>query len=122
MGKAQYLLEVKLGASTAASYNKNINRALKSLDGLESTAKHVAAGAAAAFAAVNVSQLAEDALSTYSEFEQAMRNTAAIANATVSEYEMLERAAREAGRSTTKTATESAEALGYMALAGWSAE
>ena len=122
MGKAQYLLEVKLGASTAASYNKNINRALKSLDGLESTARRVAAGAAAAFAAVNISQLAADAFGTYSEFEQAMRNTAAISDATVSEYEMMERAAREAGRSTTKTATESAEALGYMALAGWDAK
>lgn len=122
MGKAQYMLEVKLGASTMASYNKNINRALKSLDGLESTAKHVAAGAAAAFAAVNISKLAEDAFETYSEFEQAMRNTAAISDATVAEYEMMEQAAREAGRSTTKTATESAEALGYMALAGWDAK
>ena len=122
MGKAQYMLEVKLGASTTASYNRNINRALKSLDGLESTAKHVAAGAAAAFAAVNISQLAEDAFGTYSKFEQAMRNTAAISNATTAEYEMMEQAAREAGRGTTKTAAESAEALGYMALAGWDAK
>lgn len=122
MGKAQYMLEVRLGASTTSSYHKNINRALKSLDGLESTAKRVAAGAAAAFAAVNISQLAEDAFETYSEFEQAMRNTAAISDATVSEYEMMEQAARAAGRGTTKTATESAEALGYMALAGWDAK
>lgn len=122
MGKATYLLEVKIGASTNASYQKNINRAANSLDGLETTARRVAAGVATAFAAVNVSQLIEDAVGTYSEFEQAMRNTAAIADASVSEYEMMEQAAREAGRGTTMTATEAAEALGYMALAGWDAK
>ena len=37
-------------------------------------------------------------------------------------YKKLESAAREAGKSTTKTAQESADALSYMALAGWSTE
>lgn len=122
MGRATYALTVKIGAAQDASYRRNLNKAMKNLDSLESTARRVATGVATAFAAVNISRLVEDAVGTYSEFEQAMRNTAAVANATTSEYEMMEEAAREAGRATTKTATESAEAMGYMALAGWTAE
>ncbi|MCD7778587.1 MAG: phage tail tape measure protein [Clostridiales bacterium] len=41
---------------------------------------------------------------------------------TSDEYKKLEEAARNAGKSTTKTAQESADALSYMALAGWSVE
>lgn len=122
MGRALYALTVRIGAAQDSSYRRNLNKAMRNLDSLESTARRVAAGVAAAFAAVNVSRLVEDAVGTYSEFEQAMQNTAAIANATVSDYEMMEAAARAAGRATTKTATESAEAMGYMALAGWDAQ
>lgn len=122
MGRATYALTVKIGASQDASYRRNLNKAMKNLDSLESTARRVATGVATAFAAVNISRLVEDAVGTYSEFEQAMKNTAAIANATVSDYEKMEAAARAAGRATTKTATESAEAMGYMALAGWTAQ
>lgn len=122
MGRATYALTVRIGAAQDSSYRRNLNNAMRNLDGLESTARRVATGVAAAFAAVNVSRLVEDAVGTYSEFEQAMRNTAAIANATVSDYEMMEDAARAAGRATTKTATESAEEMGYMALAGWDAQ
>lgn len=122
MGRATYALTVKIGASQDASYRRNLNKAMKNLDSLESTARRVATGVATAFAAVNISRLVEDAVSTYSEFEQAMQNTAAIANATVSDYEKMEEAARAAGRATTMTATEAAEAMGYMALAGWNAQ
>lgn len=122
MGRATYALTVKIGASQDASYRRTLNKAMKNLDSLETTGRRVATGVATAFAAVNITRLAEDAVSTYSEFEQAMKNTAAIANATVSDYEKMEDAARAAGRATTMTATESAEAMGYMALAGWNAE
>lgn len=61
---------------------------------------------------------------TYKEFQQSMANTGAIAGVakTSAEYRALENAAREAGKATTKTAKESADALGYMALAGWKTE
>ncbi|MBR1623764.1 MAG: phage tail tape measure protein, partial [Pseudobutyrivibrio sp.] len=59
---------------------------------------------------------------TYTSFEQAMADTAAIAGASVSEVERMTTAAREAGRTTTITAEDSAKALGYMALAGWSVD
>lgn len=82
--------------------------------------KVIAAGmTAAATAAVAV---ATSSLSVYEDFQQAMANTGAIAGATGEEYAALEAAAREMGSKTTKTATEAAEALGYMALAGWDAQ
>lgn len=65
--------------------------------------------------------LAKSSLDTFKEFEQTMANTAAIAGKTQGseEYKALEEAARAAGKATSKTAKEAAEALGYMSLAGW---
>ncbi len=54
------------------------------------------------------------------EFEAAMSSWAATADASGDDYERARAAAMEMGRSTSKTATESAQALEYMALAGWS--
>ncbi len=56
------------------------------------------------------------------EFESAMSSWAATADATQEDYEKARAAAMEMGRSTSKTATESAQALEYMALAGWDVE
>lgn len=74
-----------------------------------------AAGAAAAAigaASVGVGQ----------EFETAMDSWSATADATGEEFVKARMAAMEMGRTTSKTATESANALEYMALAGWSVE
>lgn len=56
------------------------------------------------------------------DFEAMMSEVAAVSGASADEMEMLEKAAREAGATTNKSATESAEALKYMGLAGWSVE
>lgn len=75
------------------------------------------AAAGAAMAGIGAASIA-----TGSEFEKAMDSTAATAGATAAEYQMMRDAAMEMGRTTSKTATESANALEYMALAGWSVE
>jgi TP901 family phage tail tape measure protein len=85
-------------------------------------AKTTAKMVTATFAAVQVGQFFDDALKTYETFEQSMANTAAIADATLLQYEQMEASARSMGRATTKTASESADALGYMMSAGWSVE
>lgn len=63
-------------------------------------------------------------INTYKDFEQSMTNTAVIAGVEKGTeiYSKLEKAALDAGKVTSKTAKESAKALGYMSLAGWSAE
>lgn len=64
------------------------------------------------------------AMKTYGEFEQSMANVAGISGITKTDeaYGKLEQAALEAGKKTTKSAKECADALGYMGLAGWNTE
>lgn len=62
------------------------------------------------------------AIKVGSDFESAMSSWAATANASKKDYIAAEKAAMQMGRSTSKTASESANALEYMALAGWSVE
>lgn len=59
------------------------------------------------------------AVKTAMDFESQMSNVKAISGATGDDFAQLSQKAREMGSQTSKTATESAEALGYMALAGW---
>ena len=54
------------------------------------------------------------------EFDKAMSSWKGTAKATEAEFNIAREAAMKYGRETTKTATESANALEYMALAGWS--
>lgn len=56
------------------------------------------------------------------EFEKGMSEVAAVSGATGDELEQLEKAAREAGATTDKSARDAADALQYMALAGWDVE
>ncbi|MGN8647882.1 phage tail tape measure protein [Gracilibacillus sp. HCP3S3_G5_1] len=58
-------------------------------------------------------------LRTGMEFESSMSNVQAISGATGSDLEKLEGRARELGATTSKSSSEAADALGYMALAGW---
>ena len=54
------------------------------------------------------------------EFEASMSKVQAVMSASTTELEALEKAARDAGAKTTKSASEAANALEYMGLAGWS--
>ena len=53
------------------------------------------------------------------DFDKAMSSWKGTAKATEAEFNIAREAAMKYGRETTKTATESANALEYMALAGW---
>lgn len=56
------------------------------------------------------------------DFEQGMAQVGAISGATTEELELLEEKAKEMGATTKFSATESAEAFNYMAMAGWETE
>ena len=56
------------------------------------------------------------------DFDKAMSSWKGTAKASETEFSLAREAALKYGRETTKTATESANALEYMALAGWSVE
>ena len=115
----EYKLAVKIAGSVSSSFNSAMGTAETKMQSLGSIAAKAAAIAAAAWGALKIGQFVGDAVSTYADFDQAMANTAAICGATADDYARLQQAALDMGKATTKTATESAEALGYMSLAGW---
>jgi TP901 family phage tail tape measure protein len=76
-----------------------------------------------------IEEVSTAAIEVGSEFEASMSQVGATMGLTADEikngsdaYEMLEDAAKDAGSSTKYTASESAEALNYLALAGYDAE
>ncbi|ERN52825.1 hypothetical protein A33I_14105 [Alkalihalophilus marmarensis DSM 21297] len=58
-------------------------------------------------------------LKTGMDFEEGMSQVQAVSGATGADLEKLEARARELGGTTSKSATEAAAGLSYMALAGW---
>lgn len=62
------------------------------------------------------------AVKTSADFDSAMSKVQSLSGASGKELERLRDAALEMGETTAFSATEAADALGYMALAGWDAE
>ncbi len=59
---------------------------------------------------------------SFANFEKSMVRAGAVANATEGQLDSMKAAAREMGRTTMFTATQSAEAMAFLAMAGMSAE
>lgn len=62
------------------------------------------------------------AVKTAADFDTAMSKVAAVSGATGSELDALREKAREMGSKTKFSASEAAEAMNYMAMAGWKTE
>lgn len=82
-----------------------------------------AAAGASAFRTVTggITGLAKGIVQSGMEFESTMSTVKAISGATEDEMDRLTNLAKEMGATTKFTATESAEALKYMGMAGWDA-
>lgn len=62
------------------------------------------------------------AVKTAADFDSAMSQVAAVSGATGKDFDDLRSKAREMGSKTKFSATEAAEAMNYMAMAGWKTE
>lgn len=62
------------------------------------------------------------AVKTAADFDSAMSQVAAVSGATGKDFDALRNKAREMGSKTKFSATEAAEAMNYMAMAGWKTE
>lgn len=62
------------------------------------------------------------AVKTAADFDSAMSQVAAVSSATGKDFDDLRNKAREMGSKTKFSATEAAEAMNYMAMAGWKTE
>ncbi len=69
-----------------------------------------------------VTALGTASVKTAADFEAAMSKVAAVSGATGSDLEALSKKAREMGSKTKFSASEAAEAMNYMAMAGWKTE
>lgn len=92
--------------------NQSINRATGSTDGLVSKIRQLAAISSITIAV-------KFSFGTFANFEQEMARVRAISGATAEEYKLLEDSARALGRDTVFSATEAAEGMKYLAMAGW---
>ena len=84
--------------------------------------KKIGKAGAVAMGTISAAALAagKKAVDVGMDFDKAMSSWKGTAKATEAEFNIAREAAMKYGRETTKTATESANALEYMALAGWS--
>lgn len=117
MNNAEVLIKFKGDTSDidkkTKSLKQTLNNTANSLSSAASTlapASGIAAGALAGIAKTSV------------DFEKSMANVQAISGSTTEDMEKLTKKAREMGKATVFSASESADALSYMALAGWKTE
>ena len=96
-----------------------IDKATAPLQGIINLVRNPVLQAGAIF---GVSVSLADTVGTYGAFEESMSNVKAISGATGEEFEKLTAKAKEEGKTTKFTAKDSADAFGYMAMAGWKTE
>ena len=117
-----FLAGLRSAQSEADSATKNI--ATKIGSNLQSAGKSItsAGKTLTTHVTVPIVGLGTAAVKTASDFESAMSKVSAISGATGSDLDALNQKAQEMGAKTKFSATESAEAFTYMAMAGWKTE
>ncbi|MCM1026088.1 MAG: phage tail tape measure protein [Roseburia sp.] len=116
-------LAIKIAGKVEASFTNALGKAGSGIQALTKTITAATAAAAAAVGAIGAA-----AVNVGKEFETAMSQVQATMLLDTSTAEgaadmaTLEEAARECGRTTAFSATEAAEALNYLALAGYNAD
>ena len=80
------------------------------------------AGRAVMPASAAVAGLGVAAVKTSADFDSAMSQVAAVSGATGDDFDALRDKAREMGSKTKFSASEAADAMNYMAMAGWKTE
>ena len=116
--------DFKGAKSDIKSYEDAVSGLNSAISDVSGDLKGIVTAAAGAVAAVGTA--AVGAVSKATEvgagFEKSMSKVQAISGATGEDLAALEQAAKNMGATTSKTASESADALSYMALAGWKTE
>lgn len=117
---------LRFDAKTLNSSIKSTEKAMGDLSDTMSLKWQAAAGivqnvAVKAFDTVasGITNLAKSVVQTGQQFESAMSNVAAISGATGEELNALTSKAQEMGATTVWSASDAADAMSYMAMAGW---
>lgn len=118
MADGRVIIDTELDSKGAINDSKTLGSKLKSSIG---GAAKVATGALVAATGATAA-LATESVKTGATFDKSMAQVAATMGKTVDEIQVLRDFAQEMGRTTAFSATEAADALNYMALAGYDAE
>lgn len=112
-------------------FNSKLNEAVAKVkdtqtqfEGLSSFGKSLSTVGAGLTASITapVMALGASVVQTQMKFQDSMAKVKALSGATGKDFQMLEDTAKKFGESTVFSASECADALGYMALAGWDAQ
>ena len=123
-GSTDQTLQIHIAGRADGSLNSAVNTAQKALSGLGRIAGTIAKTAAVAVGAATTAAVgfAKTAVEKGMEFDSSMSQVAATMGTTVDQIGDLLDLAMEMGASTAFSATQAADALNYMALAGYDAE
>ena len=110
------------GSKAGAGYGTGFTGKMKGLIGAGAVAVGNILANMAQRALDAIGQFIGDSIQVGANFDKAMSQVAATMGVTVGEIEDLQQFAQEMGASTAFSATEAAEALNYMALAGYDSQ
>lgn len=121
---SSYSVEAVLKATGADDFAKAFKDAEDAMSGFESVSKGMKDVGSTLTKRVTAPLLALGGSAIYvgSQYETSMSKVEAISGATAEEMEELESVARQMGATTVFSASQAADGLGYMALAGWDTE
>lgn len=126
--KVKISADIKNFNNAIKEIDNGMQNATKSISGITKAGESIKSVGSALTKSVTLPVVAAGAASSklYLDFDNAMREVAGTMGITAKEieqgsesYKKLEEAARECGKNTQFSATESAEALNYLALAGY---
>lgn len=100
---------------------KLTNETDNNFKGLGASAKALGTAIAGAFAVGKVVDFGKTVINSTAEFSDSMKKVQALSGATGKDLEDLTALAKEMGKTTSFSAKDSADAMGYMALANWDA-
>ena len=107
-------------AETTSSVLSQINEAGKKIEKVGDTI--TGAGKAVMPVSTAVAGLGAVSIKTSADFDSAMSQVAAVSGAVGEDFDALREKAREMGAKTKFSASEAADAMNYMAMAGWKTE
>lgn len=113
-------LIVKIGAD-ATQYEKHMGKVERSLNKMGGQLQAIG-GKLSAGLTVPLAALGTASLTYAGNFEQGMNRVAAITEATGDKFQELREQAKELGRTTEYSATQAADAMGFLAMAGFNAD
>lgn len=128
IGTAQGYLDLDISRFTSALQQANVaaSTQTKSMSsnfqsGLQGVGSVMTGAGKALTTAVTapVVALGTAAVKTTSNFDKSMSKVQALSGATAKDFQILRQKAKDMGATTRYSASEAADALGYMALAGW---